>query len=135
MSAAIKQLKRRKPESDKVATKNKRHFFLPKINKVFLSPILQNLKGRSILYKFFFENNPLDEQKKMPASKKGFLFRSELLAEFLDIGAEPAQSHVPPKYGAKNGHISQMVLEGQYGYQTVRLVLLINLIYLCMGLR
>ena len=31
-------------------------------------------------------------------------------------------------------YISQMVLEGQYGYQTVRLVLLINLIYLYMGL-
>ena len=37
----------------------------------------------------------------------------ELLAEFLGIGAEPAQSHAPPKYGAKNSHISQMVLEGQ----------------------
>ena len=58
----------------------------------------------------------------------------ELLAEFLDIGAETAQSHTPPKYGARNSHISQMILEGQYGYQTVRLVLLINLIYLYMGL-
>ena len=38
------------------------------------------------------------------------------LAEFLDIGAELAQSHTPPKYGAKNSHISQMVLEGQDGY-------------------
>ena len=52
-----------------------------------------------------------------------------------DIGAEPAQSHTPPKYGARNIHISQMVLEVQDGYQTVRLVLLINLIYLYMGLR
>ena len=40
----------------------------------------------------------------------------ELLAEFLDIGAEPAQSHTPPKYGARNSHISQMVLEGKDGY-------------------
>ena len=40
---------------------NKRPFFLPKINKVFLRPILQNLKGRSVLDKFFFENDPLDE--------------------------------------------------------------------------
>ena len=31
----------------------------------------------------------------------------ELLAEFQDIGAEPAQSHTPPKYGARNGHISR----------------------------
>ena len=60
---------------------------------------------------------------------------SELLAEFLDIGAKLAQSHAPPKYGAKNSHISQMFLEGQDGYQTVCLVLLINLIYLYMGLR
>ena len=60
----------------------------------------------------------------------------ELLAEFLDIGAEPAQSHTPPKYGAINRHTSQMVLEGQDGYQTVGLVFLINLIiYLYMGLR
>ena len=62
----------------------------------------------------------------------------ELLVEFLqflDIGAEPAQSHTPPKYGTRNSHISQMVLGGQDGYQTVRLVLLINLIYLYMGLR
>ena len=29
-------------------------FFLPKINKVFLRPILQNLKGRSVLDNFFF---------------------------------------------------------------------------------
>ena len=28
------------------------------------------------------------------------------LVEFLDIGAEPAQSHTPPKYGARNSHIS-----------------------------
>ena len=59
----------------------------------------------------------------------------ELLAKFLDIGAKPAQSHSPPKYGARNSHISQMVLESHDGYQTVGLVLLINLIYLYMGLR
>ena len=54
---------------------NKRPFFLPKINKVFLRPILQNLKGRSVLDKFFFENDPLDELNQMPLSKKFYLFR------------------------------------------------------------
>ena len=52
---------------------NKRPFFLPKINKVFLRPILQNLKGRSVLDKFFFENDPLDEPNQMPLSKKFYL--------------------------------------------------------------
>ena len=56
-------------------TNNKRPFFLPKINKVFLRPILQNLKGRSILDKFFFENDPLDEPNQMPPSKKFYLSR------------------------------------------------------------
>ena len=82
MSASIK--KKSKPKSDKVATNNnnkqqttnnKRPFFLPKINKVFLRPILQNLKGRSVLDKFFFENDPLDEPNQMPSSKKFYLFR------------------------------------------------------------
>ena len=54
-------------------TNNKRPFFLPKINKVFLRPILQNLKGRSVLDKFFFENDPLDEPNQMPPSKKFYL--------------------------------------------------------------
>ena len=54
---------------------NKRPFFLPKINKVFLRPILQNLKGRSVLDNFFFENDPLDELNQMPLSKKFYLFR------------------------------------------------------------
>ena len=76
--------KKSKPKSDKVATNNnkqqqttnnKRPFFLPKINKVFLRPILQNLKGRSVLDKFFFENDPLDELNQMPLSKKFYLFR------------------------------------------------------------
>ena len=49
---------------------NKRPFFLPKINKVFLSPILQNLMGKSVLNKQSFENDPLDEPKKMQQSKK-----------------------------------------------------------------
>ena len=80
MSASIK--KKSKPKSDKVATNNnkqqqttnnKRPFFLPKINKVFLRPILQNLKGRSVLDKFFFENDPLDEPNQMPPSKKLYL--------------------------------------------------------------
>ena len=76
MSASIK--KKSKPKSDKVATNNnnnKRPFFLPKINKVFLRPILQNLKGRSVLDNFFFENDPLDEPNQMPPSKKLYLFR------------------------------------------------------------
>ena len=80
MSASIK--KKSKLKSDKVATNNKqqttnnkqtnnnkRPFFLPKINKVFLRPILQNLKGRSVLDNFFFENDPLDELNQMPLSK------------------------------------------------------------------
>ena len=54
-------------------TNNKRPFFLPKINKVFLRPILQNLKGWSVLDKFFFENDPLDEPNQMPSSKKIYL--------------------------------------------------------------
>ena len=54
-------------------TNNKRPFFLPKINKVFLRPILQNLKGRSVLDKFFFENDPLYEPNQMPPSKKFYL--------------------------------------------------------------
>ena len=53
---------------------NKRPFFLPK-KKVFLRPILQNLKGRSVLDKFFFENDPLNEPKQMPPSKKIYLFK------------------------------------------------------------
>ena len=77
-----KGFKKSKPKSDKVATNNnkqqqttnnKRPFFLPKINKVFLRPILQNLKGRSVLDKFFFENDPLDEPNQMPPSKKFYL--------------------------------------------------------------
>ena len=49
-----------------VVRQPKRPFFLPKINKVFLRPILQNLKGRSVFDKFFFENDPLDELNQMP---------------------------------------------------------------------
>ena len=81
--ASIK--KKSKPKSDKVATNNnkqqqqttnnKRPFFLPKINKVFLRPILQNLKGSSVLDNFFFENDPLDELNQMPLSNKFYLFR------------------------------------------------------------
>ena len=85
MSASIK--KKSKPKSDKVATNNKTTkqqnnkikqqttIFLPEINKVFLRPILQNLKGRSVLDKFFFENDPLDELNQMPLSKKFYIFR------------------------------------------------------------
>ena len=76
MSASIK--KKSKPKSDKVATnktKQQTTISLPKINKVFLRPILQNLKGRSVLDNFFFENDPLDELNQMPLSKKFYLFR------------------------------------------------------------
>ena len=48
--------------------------FLPKINKVFLRPVSQNLKWSSVLDKFFFENDPLVEPKQMPPSKKFYLF-------------------------------------------------------------
>ena len=44
-------------------------------NKVFLRPILQNLKERSVLDIFFFENNPLNEPNQMPLSKKFYLFK------------------------------------------------------------
>ena len=56
-------------------TKQQTTIFLPKINKVFLRSILQNLKGRSVLDNFFFENDPLDEPNQMPLSKKFYLFR------------------------------------------------------------
>ena len=46
-----------------------------------------------------------------------------------------ATVHTPSKYGARNSHISLMVLESQDWYQTVHLVLLINLVYIYMGLR
>ena len=67
-----------KPKSDKVfkqqtnskQTNNKRQFFLPKINKVFLSPILQNLRGRSVLDNFF-ENDPLDNPNVLSFHKVG----------------------------------------------------------------
>ena len=42
-------------EFSKVAKRGQEPFFLPKINKVFLRPILQNLKGRSVLDKFFLK--------------------------------------------------------------------------------
>ena len=61
--------------NNKQTTNNKRPFFLPKINKVFLRPILQNLKERSVLDNFFFENDPLDEPNQMPLSKKFYLVR------------------------------------------------------------
>ena len=76
------QFKKSKTNSDKVATNTKKtkkndNFFLPKINKVFLRPILQNLKGRSVLDNFLFENDPLDEPKQMPPRKIFYLFRKK----------------------------------------------------------
>ena len=78
MSASIKKKvsqNRTKLQQTTTTNNNKRPFFLPKINKVFLRPILQNLKGRSVLDKFFFENDPLDELNQMPLSKNFYLFR------------------------------------------------------------
>ena len=79
MSASINKKKvnqnRTKLQQTNKQTNNKRPFFLPKINKVFLRPILQNLKGRSVLDKFFFENDPLDEPNQMPLNKKFYLVR------------------------------------------------------------
>ena len=77
MSASIKKkvsqnwtkLQQTTNNNKQQTTNNKRPFFLPKINKVFLRPILQNLKGRSVLDNFFFENDPLDEPNQMPPSK------------------------------------------------------------------
>ena len=56
-------------------TKQQTTIFLPKINKSILRPILQNLKGRSVLDNFFFENDPLDKPNQMTPSKKFYLFR------------------------------------------------------------
>ena len=73
-----------KPKSDKVLqqtnktkTKNKRSFFLPKINKVFLSPILNTLKG-SPFGQIFYENDPLDEPKMMTPCKQKVLSFQEV---------------------------------------------------------
>ena len=75
------QFKKSKPKSDKVATKQNKTkqnktkqlttIFMPKMYKVFLSLILQNLKGRFVLPfgQLFFENDPLDEPNQMPLSK------------------------------------------------------------------
>ena len=81
MSASIKkkvsQNRTKLQQTTTTTTNNKQQqqttIFLPKINKVFLRPILQNLKGRSVLDKFFFENDPLDEPNHMPPSKKFYL--------------------------------------------------------------
>ena len=95
MSASIK--KKSKPKSDKVATNNnkqqqttnnKRPFFLPKINKVFLRPILQNLKGRSVLDKFFFENDPLDEPNQMPLKQVGQKRKMVVKIEFTPLSLD-----------------------------------------------
>ena len=72
MSASL--LKKVSQNRTKLQQNNKQPFFLPKINKVFMSLILQNLKGRSVLDNFF-ENDPLDEPKRMLLSKKFCLFR------------------------------------------------------------
>ena len=63
--------KKIKSKSDEVLQQTKQTkqttIFLPKVNKVFLSPILLNLNP--------FRTDPLDEPKRMPASKKFNLLR------------------------------------------------------------
>ena len=79
MSVSIKKKvsqNRTKNCNNKQTTNNIRPFFLPKINKVFLRPILQNLKERSVLDNFFFEIDPLDEPNQMPLSKNFILLGS-----------------------------------------------------------
>ena len=46
--------------------------FLPKINKVFWSTILQNLNERKVRSGQFFKNYSLYESKKMPSNKNLF---------------------------------------------------------------
>ena len=109
MSASIK--KKSKPKSDKVATtKQQTTIFLPKINKVFLSPILQNLKGRSVLDNFLFENDPLDKPNQMPLSKKcylsGKLFKNAKWwsKSNLPLSHSPDRKIFPFKKGFKKPH-------------------------------
>ena len=45
--------------------------FLPKVNKVFLSPILQTVNGRSILDNYFLENDYLNELKRLGRFRHG----------------------------------------------------------------
>ena len=69
-------------------TKQQTTIFLPEINKVFLRPILQNLKGRSVLDKFFFENDPLDElnqQKILSFQEVGQKRKIEVKIEFTPL--------------------------------------------------
>ena len=74
MSASIKKKVSQNRKSCNKTNNNKRPFFLRKINKVFLRPILQNLKEK-VRFGQIFENDPLDEPNQMPPSKKFFLFR------------------------------------------------------------
>ena len=72
-----------------------------------MSPILQNLKGRSVLDNFFFENDPLDEPKRMPLSKKFCLFRKLVenakwwSKSNLHLSHSPDRKIVPFKKGFK----------------------------------
>ena len=65
-------------KSDKVKLqknkKNKHDHFSAEINKVFLSPILQNLNGRSDL-DIFFQNHPFFELFKIGWVRKFHLFK------------------------------------------------------------
>ena len=60
LAAKFFPLKKSKPKSDKLQQNKQQQqqqttIFLPKTNKVFLSPIIQNLKGRSVLDNFFLK--------------------------------------------------------------------------------
>ena len=59
-----------------IATNNKDNFLLPKINKVFLRPE-PNFTKSELKVRFgqlVFENDCLDELKKMPCTKKFDIF-------------------------------------------------------------
>ena len=49
------------------------------INKVFWSPILQNLNVKSILDNLFFENYSLYRPKKMPDQEKNVYFSRKMV--------------------------------------------------------
>ena len=70
------QFKKSKPKSDKVLQQQKKlHFFLSKINKVRISEANFTKSERKVCFEqFFVENSPFDEPKKMPSSKRLYVF-------------------------------------------------------------
>ena len=76
-SAKIGQIATKQNKQTNQTNKTNDHF-LPKINKVFLGPILQNLKGRSALDNFFLKmilstswNSEKDATKQKVLSRQG----------------------------------------------------------------